>query len=195
MSSLFNITQEHLNLLNQLEDSIMENDIPDDGVVEQLNINEGEAKDKIRSYYYFIKQKEAEITMANDEVDRLKLAIQKRENLIKRLRDTVNTALEVFGEKGKTGNYKINCGDLSVWNVYTKPVVLNEEFEDPNYGEYKIEGKVNEEIKDRLEAEYDNENIKFNYAPDKRAIKEVLLGNVQIEGASIDYQASYVRFK
>lgn len=194
MSSLFNITVEHRNLLIKLEDSIMENDIPDDGIVEQLNITEQDAKDKIKSYYYFIKIKEGEIELANDEINRLKLAIQKRENLIKRLKDTVNLALETFGTPGKTGNYKIDCENLTVWNVYTKPVILEEEFENPNYGSYKLDGKVDEETKDIIQEQFGS-SIDFKFNPDKKAIKEALLNGKTIEGATIDTKAFYVRFK
>lgn len=194
MSSLFNITQKHLELLNALEDSIMENDVPDDDIVAQLNISETEAKDKIMSYYYFIRHKEADINLIDEEIKRLKDLKETKENLIKRLKDNVNIALQAFGERTDKGNYKMDLGTVKVWNVFHKPLIVNDEFCDRRFILSKIKDKFDDDHL-VLITEAVGDQIETIEEVDKTALKNYLLDGKDISNAYIDKQASYVRFK
>ena len=200
MSNLFNITERYLTLLNDLEDSIMENDVPDDDIVEALNITEKEAKDKIRAYYYFIKQKQAESQLIDDEVERLKSLKESKENVVDRLKQRVNEALKLFGESGKSGNQKMDLGDLKLWNVYNKPVVVDDEFNNPKYCRYSISlNGLTAEVAKVLEAKaqeyFVDTTDRVKSTPDKKALKEVLTQGVEVDGARIDTTASFIVFK
>ena len=200
MSSLFNIEKKHLQLLQQLEDTIEGMDFEttdlEEGAkdeLEALKINEDEAKEKIKSYYFFIKHKEGEMTLIKDEIERLKSLHLSKEKLIKKLKDRVNDALKLFGNKTDTGNYKLDCDNLKVWNVHTKPVVTSDDFNNPEYGSYIIKDSLDKEKLDVLVATVGDVN--YDYKPNKTKIKSDLQSGVEIEGAHIDKDASYVRFK
>lgn len=200
MSNLFNIAERYLTLLNALEDSIMENDVPDNDIVEQLNITEQEAKDKIKAYYYFIKHKEADCKLIDDEVERLKDLKQNKENVIQRLKDRVNEALKAFGETGKSGNQKMDLGDLKLYNVYHKPVIVDEDFNNPKYCKYSINlngltPEVARILEEKAQDYFIDTTDRVKFSPDKKALKDILTQGVEVDGARIDTTASYIVFK
>jgi hypothetical protein len=201
MSSLYNIIEEHLQLLNNLENVIADTDFEvntlEDVAKEELSaleINREELNQKIKSYYYFTKQKEGEIAVINDELNRLANLRKTKENVIQALKDRVDIALKIFGEKTDKGNFKLKCDNLSVWNVHTKPLILEEGFEKDEYGKYVCSLDLTKEQVKELQAIH-GDLVKVDYRPDKKLIKLLLEEGKQIEGAEIDKNASYVRFK
>jgi len=204
MANLFDISNKYYSLLKKLEDTIelMEEDEVLEDVAEdtikQLDITETEAKDKIEAYYYFIKQKEADIELLKDEQKRLADKTKSKENLIARLKDRVNEALKLFGEQTPKGNYKLKTDKLSVWNVFHKPVQLDEGFYNENYMNFKIKRSFNhEEVTGLVEymTKIKGVAIELDSIPNTKLIKEHLNSNKEISGATIDTNASYVRFK
>jgi len=124
MANLFNIEEKYLSIIAQLEDN--------DGELTPeletaLTITHDELIEKIKSYYYVIKTKEAEIEVAKSEVERLKGAMTTRKNLIDRLKKVVDQAVELFGTPGKSEGKKLDLGDLKVWQKKTEALGLAEE--------------------------------------------------------------------
>jgi len=124
MANLFNIEEKYLSIIAQLEDN--------DGELTPeletaLTITHDELIEKIKSYYYVIKTKEAEIEVAKSEVERLKGAMITRKNLIDRLKKVVDQAVELFGTPGKSEGKKLDLGDLKVWQKKTEALGLAEE--------------------------------------------------------------------
>jgi len=124
MANLFNIEEKYLSIVTQLEDN--------DGELTPeletaLAITHDELIEKIKSYYYVIKTKEAEIETAKNEVERLKGAMTTRKNLIDRLKKAVDQAVELFGTPGKSEGKKLDLGDLKVWQKKTEALELAED--------------------------------------------------------------------
>ncbi|KAF5080343.1 Siphovirus Gp157 [anaerobic digester metagenome] len=199
MSNIFNISLERLQLIEQLEDAMNaveadENEINEGELIKALEINEAELHDKIKSYYYVIKMKEGEIKLAEDEIKRLQQAKQTKENLIDRLKDSVNEALKMWGTKTDAGGYKMKVGDLSVWNVFHKPVRLSDDFSDTKYAKYTIKDRLTKEEIEAIKKAV-VKPIETDISFDKTKIKYDLQSGIEIKGATIDNDASYVRFK
>lgn len=199
MSNIFNISLERLKLIEQLEDAMNaveanENEINDGELIKALEINETELHDKIKSYYYVIKMKEAEIKLADDEIKRIQQIKKTKENLIDRLKDSVNKALKMWGTKTDAGGYKMKVGDLSVWNVFHKPVKLSDDFNNITYAKYTIKDKLTKEEVEAIKKAV-GKPIEIDISFDKTKIKSDLQSGIEIKGATIDNDASYVRFK
>lgn len=205
MSNIFDIQQRHLQLLERLEDIIADTNFEDADLqdvaaetIKALEINEQEAKDKIKAYYYFIKMKEGEINLIDDEVKRLKEKKESKEKLIDRLKGYVDQALRMFGERGDKGNYKLKLDNLSVWNVFHKPVILDDNFFRKEYGLFTIKQKFDAEHIDKVTKILEESGIELEevlYEVNKTKVKNDLNDGVEIPGARIDKDASYVRFK
>lgn len=196
MANIFNISERYYNLLNKLEDEIMEFDTPTDETIAELNATDEELKDKLEAFYYVIKMKEAEQVTLKDEIERLLDVIRVKQNLIDRLKKITITVLEQFGETTPSGGKKIDTGKLKIWNVYHKPLVLPEDYYNPDYGTFKLTATLNaddvEKIKEFLNVDKDN----FKFTPSKIDIKNAIEEGVEFpENVYIDKTASYVRFK
>lgn len=104
--SLFNISVEH----RQLMELLLQNEgeiTPEIG--ELLKINEQELTTKGVSYSFIIKSLEADISIIDSEIERLKKHKTARENAIERLKDNLKEAMEVFQvEEIKSAIMKIN---------------------------------------------------------------------------------------
>jgi len=210
MSNIFEIQGRYLAQVKELEDVIENTDFESEefnqeefdallnSVTKDIEKTDEEAKEKIKAYYYVIKMKQSEIELVKDEIKRLDAKNKSKELLIKKLKNRVNEALETFGETGKTGNKKITMPDLTVFNVYHKPVIITDNFNDTLLMRHKIKSNINyEEIKrvaEVLNKEF-NKQIEISSEPDMRKIKDELKAGKEVKGAYIDTNASYVRFK
>lgn len=198
MSNLFNIQEKYLMLMSQIEE--LEGELTPE-VEEQLNINREELEEKLKAYYYIIKTKEGEIQLAKDEIDRLRQVMESKSNLIQKLKSKVNDALKLFGEQGKSGNFKLKLENLSIYNVYNKPVIVEDSFSDSRYYNYSIDHKLNKDqvnkLKDAfLEATGLDIVAASSVTVDKKKLKSDLeVTEDEIKGARIDYSASYVVFR
>ena len=203
MTNLFDISNKHLQLLKELEDIIdtinedEELEVVAENTLKDLEINEQELKDKIEAYYYFIKQQEGNIQLLKDEQERLSNKAKAKENLIKRLKKSVDDALRTFGTKTDKGNYKLKTDKLSVWNVFHKPVVLDDDFYHKDYMNFKVKRSFNHDEMVLLTEFMQNKGVAIDLdtLPNSKAIKQALQSNEDIPGARLDMNASYVRFK
>lgn len=201
MSNLFSINERYLALTNMLEDVIdsLEEDenIEQAGedIIEGLKVTREEAKEKLEAYYYIIKQKEGEIELLKDEQQRLGDKIKTKGNLIDRLKKSVDDALRLYGERTKSGGYKLKTDRLSIWNVFHKPVVVSEDFNNKHYMKFRIKGRVSDGTRQEIIETFPDEPIDFQPELDKVSLKNDLKDGKEIPGARLDKDAAYVRFK
>lgn len=170
--NLFNIQEEYYEILQQIEE--LEGEITPE-LEEALKINKENLEAKIKAYYYYIKQNEGNIKTIEDEIERLQTKIGSITNVNIRLKDKVKEALELFGDDGKSGNKTLKFTDLSIWNVYNKPLRL--EIEDKDYIETYPESPF---IKTKTVHSLDRTTMK----------KDVLDQDIYLEQMSAKYNMS-----
>jgi hypothetical protein len=95
MKSIFDISNDYLQTISDLENYLIENDTDEVPAHfdEALSINKDEMNDKLRNYY-FLKNHAAKISAKKRAI----------ENNIKRLKNYVAAGLQLYGEKNKSGN-------------------------------------------------------------------------------------------
>jgi hypothetical protein len=114
MSILFNIEDDYLKLVNQIEE--LEGEITPE-LEEALKINAKELESKIKAYHHIIQQKNANIMIIKDEKDRLSNLEKVNANIINKLKNNILYAVKTFGYEGKSGNKKL---DYDTVKLYTK---------------------------------------------------------------------------
>jgi len=101
MASLFNITQEQRILINLLEENGGE---VNDEILEDLAIRRDNFEHKAESYAYIILKMQGEADAADAEIKRIQAIKKTKDNITKRLKETLRDALMVFGnEDPKSG--------------------------------------------------------------------------------------------
>lgn len=102
--SLYNIEQEYLEIANQLEDGELSQELET-----ALAINEKELQGKAIAYAYVIKDSEDTVTAIDTEIKRLQGIKKTAQNKTKRLKDTIQNAMELYGiTEIKTETLKLN---------------------------------------------------------------------------------------
>ena len=97
--SLFDIQYEYLNTLEELEEHCLLNDtdeVPDE-LMERLNINKDEMKDKLENYRLWLNQLDNEMAALKAEEDRLKKKRKSKERTIERLYGIMEQAIKMYG--------------------------------------------------------------------------------------------------
>ena len=97
--SLFDIQYEYLNTLEELEEYCLLSDtdeVPDE-LMERLNINKDEMKDKLENYRLWLNQLDNEIAALKAEEDRLKKKRKSKERTIERLYGIMEQAIKMYG--------------------------------------------------------------------------------------------------
>lgn len=122
--SLYNIQDEYLQLMNEIEEG--EDELTPE-LEERLKINEQECESKIKAYYHIIKSQESDMQLIKDERERLSVLSNTKENIIKRLKNKVLDACIFFGYDGKSGNKKIDYDTLKVYTVNKDKIEVEEE--------------------------------------------------------------------
>ena len=190
MSNIFNITEERLRLINVIE--AVEGEFTEE-MESAWTINAEEAKSKLDDYCYVLKLKESEIQLAKDEIDSYKTKIAARENTIKRLKETMLTAVQLFGSDGKPNKEgrtnKVFETEHHKLYTQTAKKLVNEDnesitidnFDDDRYNRYSIERKLTieevEAVRVTLKLLYNEEEIdlKVKRDVDTTKLKDDLL--------------------
>jgi hypothetical protein len=89
--SLYNIEEEYLKIANQLSDGELTEELET-----ALMINEQELQSKAIAYAYVIKDEDADVSAIDDEIKRLQAIKKAKNNKIKRLKDTIHRAMDLF---------------------------------------------------------------------------------------------------
>ena len=102
--SLYNIEQEYLEIVNQLEDGELSPELET-----ALAINERELQGKAIAYAYVIKDSEDTISVIDAEIKRLQGLKKTEQNKVTRLKETISNAMELYGiTEIKTETLKLN---------------------------------------------------------------------------------------
>lgn len=126
-------------------------------VIKQLEITNEQLEEKSLSYLGVIKDREALDIQIDDEIKRLQALKKSNGNLVKRLKDNLLQAVNVFGEY-KAGLHKFGI---------RKSVAVN----------------VDKDCVNELPKEY--KVTKVTEQPDKKAIKKALQDGKELEGCSL----------
>lgn len=149
MANIFNLIDEYQVLMNDIQS--LDGELTED-IIEKLQINEDQVEGKIKAYYNVIKNKEADEVVYKEEIERLSSRIKTNTNLVKRLKQTVSVAVDIFGSILPKAKQKSLVFDtLKVSNKETDSVQINDNFtevirekeEYEIYYNYKVELVLN----------------------------------------------------
>jgi len=106
MSNIYQIQQDYLSITNEL----IENGGELSPELETaLVINKSELQQKAVAYIYVVKNLESDISTIDEEIKRLQALKSSRSKTIDKLKETVKSAMNLFGvEEIKTATLKIN---------------------------------------------------------------------------------------
>jgi hypothetical protein len=150
-TSLYNIIEEQRFTLAEIEN--MAGELTPE-IEEQLIINAHQLESKSIAYLEVIKDREAYINNAKEEIKRLQAIVKVNDNLVNRLKDNLLTAVKTFG-------------DFEVGFV--------------KFGTRKSTSvEVDSEMINQLPKEY--KTIKVTESPNKAEIKKALQDGVEING-------------
>ena len=152
--SLYNIVEEQRYTLQEIEN--MAGELTPE-LEEQLIINAHQLESKSIAYLEVIKDREAYVNSAKEEIKRLQGIVKVNDNLINRLKDNLLTAVKTFGA------FEVG---------FTK------------FGIRKsVRVKVLDDMVNALPKEY--KTIKVTEAPDNAAIKKALQEGIKIDGCEL----------
>ena len=95
MNNLYEIKQNYLELINQVEQ--LEGEITPE-IEQALTITQNELQNKAIAYHSIILSKEAFNGTIDNEIKRLQALKKRNNNLVDRLKNNLITAIELFGE-------------------------------------------------------------------------------------------------
>ena len=152
--SLYNIVEEQRYTLSEIEE--MGGELTPE-LEEKLIINANQLESKSIAYLEVIKDREAYINNAKEEIKRLQQIVKVNENLVSRLKENILTAVKTFGSF-EFGFVKF--GTRKSTSVYVLDDMVNQ-----------------------LPKEY--KTIKVTEAPNKTAIKKALQDSIEIDGCRL----------
>ena len=106
MKSIFDISNDYLQTISDLENWMIENDtdVVPAHLDEALSINKDELDTKLQNYYFYIEQLKGEAETLKNHAAKISAKKRAIENNIKRLKNYVAAGLQLYGEKNKGGN-------------------------------------------------------------------------------------------
>lgn len=125
MSNIFQISQDLLDVFQELEDNGGE---LTDELEAKLTVSQADFKTKIKSYTDVIKYTEGDIKLIDEEISRLKELKESKKKAIARLEKIVIWAIGMFGEANKSGNKFVDFGTGKVSVRNTEKVEIDDEF-------------------------------------------------------------------
>ena len=92
MKSIYQLTTEALEIASLLEENELTPEIE-----QALVINQDELKEKALNYAYVIRTFEDDVTTIENEIKRLRALKEAKTNSIERLRESISTAMNIYG--------------------------------------------------------------------------------------------------
>ena len=206
-SNIFQISNDYLELIATIEDN--------DGELtpeleEALSINKEELDAKMEAYAHIIKQKQADMKLAKDEIDRLRDLMKRDEKTIDRLKGVLIDTMDIFGLRNKNGNlaYRLPTVNMFTRNIRSIDVKIEafgmlEEEAFAEFLDFNITSKLTREqfiaIQDKL-AELGLLNIDHTIVASKTKIKEALetlniIEDEQIREERLDLISELAQYK
>lgn len=123
MASLFKIEADLLELFQAIEDAGGE-------ITEEqeayLSIKQDELESKMDNYRKYIGSLESHVAECADEKKRIDSFKKTKENLIKRLKNSMLNGVKMFGDKTKTGGFNLSFTTFKLFTRKTKVVETDE---------------------------------------------------------------------
>lgn len=154
--SLYNIVEEQRYTLSEIEE--MAGELTPE-LEERLIINAHQLESKSIAYLEVIKDREAYINNAKEEIKRLQSIVKTNENLVDRLKSNLLTAVKTFGE------FEVGFVKFGI----RKSTSVN----------------VQEDMVNSLPKEY--KTVKVTESPNKAAIKKALENGLEIKGCELSH--------
>lgn len=149
--SLFDLTEEQLRILNQIEEVAeeTEGDIPDE-LWDTLIISKEELKDKVAAYVFRIAELEGQHSTLCDQAQSWMAKAERKQRAITFLKAGLAEVSKRLGTKNEKGNYSLQAGEIKVNYQFTHPVEIENEEDVPD--EFK---KYDAIISNLTKKEYD----------------------------------------
>lgn len=144
MTNIFNIQQDYLGLMREIEE--VEGELTPE-LEERLKINEEELEQKVKAYHHVIQHAKADVVVIDEEIARLNKIKQSKEGLQTRLKDVLLQTTLLFGYDGKTGNKKIDYDTLKLYTVNSESIMIRDEesFNDERFTRLQISLKLTDD--------------------------------------------------
>lgn len=165
MAALWEITQEFLALASLIEEAGGE---ATDEVMEELAISRENFAHKAEGYARLILKWDSEVDAASAEIKRIQAIKKTKENAVGRLKETLKTALLIFGQEDSKGIKR-----------FETPLI-------------KLSTRKSTSIEITDEQALPQEAFVIKREVSKTAIKELLEAGAAIEGASVKENISVV---
>lgn len=186
--NIFKLQQEYLDLMDSIEEA--EGELTPE-MEEQLAINIDDFENKMRSYTGLIKYLDNDATLISDEIDRLRKLQSTKNNIIAKVKGIMRDAIQLYGDKGKSGNSVLDLGDIKFYTRKNEVVKIYNEDTFLLTNDYFVRTKINgnftkaDAIKllDTLR-EY-NPDVKLNYEINKIDLKAELKSGGIVDGVSL----------
>jgi hypothetical protein len=211
--SLFQIQNEYLEAINELEEYIAEtgDDTIPEYLQERLFINKNEAFDKINDYYKAIRMIDGQVETLDLEIKRLNHLKNSRVKTIARLRELVGYAVKMYGTV-KKGNKSpsIQSDMVKASFIFTDKPVIDEERLEPKWKKFDVTATFDDKTLrlfwtalqayvPQLGEEAERYNSIFQLleetpTPDTHKIKQAIKEGETPDGVEVDVEAGYVRF-
>ncbi|ACU61320.1 siphovirus Gp157 family protein [Chitinophaga pinensis] len=183
--SLFNIRQEHLSLLTEIEDN--EGELTEE-ILAKLQLSQEDFQSKVISYGFVIKKLDAESDVIAAEIKRLQSLKSKADKRADLFRKIIDEGMKQFGYD------KVESELLKISYHKSSPVELLENFSDNILQYVKVNFNINPELADKAAEAGITEDVLsvFNVIPSasKERIKDQLKAGIKIPGASIEEKKS-----
>lgn len=165
MAALWEITQEFLALASMIEEAGGE---ATDEVMEELAISRENFAHKAEGYARLILKWDSEVDAASAEIKRIQAIKKTKENAVGRLKETLKTALLIFGQEDSKGIKRFETPLIKLSTRKSTSIEITDENALPQEA-FVIKREVS-----------------------KTAIKELLEAGAAIEGASVKENISVV---
>ena len=165
MAALWEITQEFLALASMIEEAGGE---ATDEVMEELAISRENFAHKAEGYARLILKWDSEVDAASAEIKRIQAIKKTKENAVGRLKETLKTALLIFGQEDSKGIKRFETPLIKLSTRKSTSIEITDENALPQEA-FVIKREVS-----------------------KTAIKELLEAGAAIEGASVKENISVI---
>ena len=173
--SIFEISEDYLNTIQELENWMIENDTDEvpQHLDDALAINKDQLDTKLKNYYFYIKDIEGQIQTIKDHVAQMNNKKKALEKQVQRLKSYVHTGLSLYGETNASGNHTYKTDLFKVTASNTKRLKIVDETKIPEH--YKREV--------------------YSIKIDNAQIKKDIQNGHDVEGAIIDESNISVNFR
>jgi hypothetical protein len=182
-ATIFELSQEYRELFQAMCDGE-----PDILTKLAFDASKQKLEDKIEAYAVMMNQFKSNIKTRKENIEDLKAKNEREEKAIEYLKSTLIGTIKAFGVKRLTPTnleaFDFVAVNMKATSSPNQSVDLLEDFENDNYGGYKVEITNLKKVDvDRISKELEHKPMKAVFQADKEAISNDLKEGVVIDGA------------